>query len=489
MRRLILPLLTGLILTVVVAASVLAERADRAADPGDPSPTVLEGSLSTPLISSRRVPEWLRRPTSNSAFEEALRGVLNQPATPAARCLRVHRNGAEIAVDNPAFPLEPAQLQRFVTVAAVESLGTERVFVTRVVVNSEHTIADGVLQGDVWLVGGADPVLSTDAYQQRFDDARAATSLDRLAADVAIELRSRGISALSGGVIGDEFRFWPSETDYVGTVWTEADNAEDVVGPLSGLLVNDGFYWDAETDTVTRAQDPAAMAAETLSSLLRQRGFVIGAEATTGEQPPSAQQDLLASIDSPPIAEIAQRALIDGTTAEMLFKEVGRVNGRSPASIDAALGMKLTLEQQGLPVEQTDPKDGSGLSRENGVTCDLLMAIVEQRRPGGTVDAALRRIGDGALAACAPPGGSGMRVISADRGPVTALAGEMVADNGAVITFTLVANAQSASAALGPCSMIQTRLLEAVSRYPYGYGPALDAIRPLAVRPVADTLG
>lgn len=484
MRRLFLPVL---ILAVVIAASVLAERADRAADPGDPPTTVVDDSLSTPIINSRRVPEWLRRPTSNREFEEALTGVLDQPEVPTARCLRVHRNGTEIAVEKPTVRLIPAELQRFVTIAAVESLGPESVFVTKVVSNSASAVSDGVLEGDIWLVGGADPVLSTDDYLRRFNDDRAATSLDRLAADLAIELRLRGISALSGGVIGDEFRFSPSENDYVGTVWTETDNADNVVGPLSGLLVNDGFHWDGETDTITRSEDPAAMAAELLSDLLEQRGFTIGTEPTTGEQPPSAQQDLLASIESPPIAEIAQRALIDGTTAEMLFKEVGRVNGLSPASNDAAFGMLVTLVQQGLPVEGTLPLDGSGLSNRDRVTCDLLMAILEERRPDGLVDAALREIGDGALAACAPPGGSEMRVISADRGRITALVGEMVAENGAVITFTLVANADSPFASLGACNTIQTSLLEAVSRYPFGYGPALDTISPLAVESASDT--
>ncbi len=486
MRRLFLPVL---ILAVAIAASVLADRANRAADPGDPPPIVVDESLSTPIINVRRVPEWLRRPTSNREFEEALTSVLEQPEVPTARCLRVHRNGIEIAVEKPAVRLIPAELQRFVTIAAVESLGSETVFVTKVVHNTTNTITDGVLEGDIWLVGGGDPVLSTDDYLSRFNDDRAATSLDQLAADLAIELRRRGISELSGGVIGDEFRFSPSETDYVGTVWTETDNADNVVGPLSGLLVNDGFRFDSETSTITRSEEPAAMAAEMLSDLLVRRGFVIGAEPTTGEQPPSAQQDLLASIESPPIAEIAQRALIDGTTAEMLFKEVGRVNGLSPASNDAAFGMLVTLVQQGLPVEGSLPLDGSGLSNRDRVTCDLLMAIIEQRLPDGIVDTALRGISDGALAACAPPGGSTMRVISADRGRITALVGEMLADNGAVITFVLVANADnSASSSLGPCNTIQTSLLEAVSRYPYGYGPALDAISPLAVAPASDTM-
>ncbi|MCQ3805727.1 MAG: D-alanyl-D-alanine carboxypeptidase [Acidimicrobiia bacterium] len=487
MRRLILPVL---LLAVVIAAGVLAERASRSADPGDAVATGADDSLTTPIINARRAPEWLRRPTSNREFEAALMSILDPPEVAAARCLRVHRNGIEIAVEAPTLRLVPAELQRLVTIAAVEGLGEDTTFVTKVVGNSANEVSDGILEGDIWLVGGGDPVLSTDQYLTRFSDQRAATSLDQLAANLAAELRRRGISEIAGGVVGDEFRFSPSETDYVGTVWSETDNADNVVGPLSGLLVNDGFIWDSETATVTRSEDPAAMAAATLSDLLVRRGIALGAPATTGEQPPSAQQQLLASIESPPIAEIAQRALIDGTTAEMLFKEVGRVNGLSSASNDAAFGMLVTLVERGLPVEGSLPLDGSGLSSANRVTCDLLMAILEQRSAGGIVDAALHDIGEGALAPCAPSDGPAMRVISADRGQVTALVGEMVADNGEAITFVQVANADPAApGALGPCNTIQTNLLEAVARYPYGYGPELDAISPLAVAPASDTVG
>ena len=489
MRRLFLPLL---ILAVVIAASVLADRANRAADAGEPDTTVATDSLGTPIINVRRIPEWLRRPTSNQEFEEALKSVLNQPEVPAARCLRVHRNGIEIAVEQPDLELVPAEFQRLVTVAAVESLGTETVFVTKVVSNEASLVNEGVLEGDIWLVGGGDPVLSTNDYLTRFDDDRASTSLDQLAAELAIELRRRGISEISGGVVGDEFRFSPSETDYVGTVWTETDNANNVVGPLSGLLVNDGFHWDRQTQTVTRSEDPATLAAGILTDLLIQRGITITAEPSTGEQPASAEQVLLATIESPPIEEIAQRALIDGTTAEMLFKEVGRVNGVSPASNDAAFGMLITLLQQGLPVEGSLPLDGSGLSSRDRVTCDLLMAIIEQSPAGGIVSSSLRVIRTSSLAACAPSRASNMRVISADRGHITALAGEMTADNGAVITFVLLANADTnerGDESLGPCNSIQTSLLEAVARYPNEYGPTPDSIAPLAVIPAPDTQG
>lgn len=488
MRRLFLALV---IVALISTASVLAVRANRVADAVAPSTTEVSASLSTPLLNVRRIPEWLRRPTSDQEFAEALERVLGDSAMPTSRCLRVHRNGIEIAVEKPDIGLVPAELQRLVTVAAVETFPKETVFVTKVVRNQADAVSDDVLEGDIFLVGGGDPVLSTNDYLGRFDDDRAATSFDKLAAELAAGLRRRGITAVSGGVVGDEFRFSPSEADYVGTVWTETDNADNVVGPLSGLLVNDGFLWDGESGTVTRSPDPALLAAEILTSELVRRGITIANEPTTGEQPASAEQVLLASIESPPIAEIAKRALIDGTTAEMLFKEVGRVNGLSPASSDATFGMLVTLLEKGLPVEASLPLDGSGLSKRDRVTCDLLMAIIERRADSGIVDSSLTDIAASSLATCAPASAVNMHIISADRADVTALLGEMLADNGAIITFTFVANVDRAPetndfVALGVCNSLQQSLLETVAAYPDRYGPTLDSLSPLAVEPTTD---
>ena len=481
MRRL---LLLSAILAVILTASVLADRANKAVEPEAPNTTNVTASLNTPVLNARRIPEWLRRPRSNQEFSVALSRVLNKPSVPTNRCLKVHRDGIEIAAENSNSGLVPAELQRLVTVAAVASFPPDTVFVTKVVGNESSVINEGVLEGDIFLVGGADPVLSTSDYLSRFATERTATSFDQLAAELSAALRRRGITSINGAVVGDEFRFSPRETDYVGTVWSEADNANNEVGPLSGLLVNDGFIWDRQTESITRAEDPATNAVALLTELLVRRGININGDPRSGEQPPSADQVELAKIESPAIAEIAMRALLDATTAEMLFKEVGRTNGLSAASNDAFYGMLVALFQQGLPIEGNQPRDGSGLSDQNKVTCDLLMAIIERNATDGIARSALTPIAASVLAPCAPIGGTNMRILSADRGSVTALVGEMIASNGATITFTLIANADTeltAAEDFQPCNSIQTSLLETVAAYPENYGPPQESISPLAV--------
>ncbi len=476
MRRLLLPLI---LISVVIAASVLAVRANQAANPQESTPTNTS-VLSTPIINARRIPEWLRLPTSNQEFAAAVSAVVAQPGVPTKHCLKVHRDGLEIAAKNASIGYEAAELQRLVTVAAIESLPAESVFVTKVVSNTTSPIEDGVLQGDIFFVGGADPVLSTSDFLARFADDRAATSLEQLAANLSAALRQRGVTTIAGGVVGDEFRFSPTETDYLGSVWTESDNADNQVGPLSALLVNNGFIVDTPTTPLIRTEEPAAAAAALLTELLTQRGISVLTPARSGEQPPLADQEELAKIESPTITEIAKRALIDGTTAEMLFKEVGRVNGLSPASSDAFYAMQIALFQQGLPTESVQPRDGSGLSRLNRVTCSLLMALIEKEPSNEVISSALTPISASVLAPCTPPAGTNIRLHSVNRGGVTALLGEMIADNGSIVTFVLIANREPNANDFTSCNQLQTSLLDAVARYPENYGPAKELLRPLS---------
>ena len=477
MRRLILPVI---LIAIVIAASVLAARSNQAANPQESSANTTE-VLSTPIINARRIPEWLRLPTSNQEFAAALEVVVAQPGVPTKHCLKVHRDGIEIAAENASVGYEGAELQRLVTVAAIESLPLESVFVTKVVSSTTSPIEQGVLQGDIFLVGGADPVLSTNDFLARFADDRAATSFEQLAASLSAALRQRGITTIAGGVVGDEFRFSPTETDYVGSVWTEADIADNQVGPLSALLVNNGFMAERPSAPLVRVEEPAAAAAALLTELLNQRGISVLAPARSGEQPPLAEQEELAKIESPAISEIAKRALIDGTTAEMLFKEVGRVNGLSAASSDAFYGMQIALFQQGLPTEGVQPRDGSGLSSLNRVTCSLLMALIEKASDNEVISSALTPISASVLAPCTPIAGTNIRVHSVNQGGVTGLLGEMIAGNGSTVTFALIANREPNANDFIPCNQLQTSLLDAVARYPQNYGPAKELLRPLPV--------
>jgi D-alanyl-D-alanine carboxypeptidase/D-alanyl-D-alanine-endopeptidase (penicillin-binding protein 4) len=77
--------------------------------------------------------------------------------------------GEMLEVFNALYPMPPASVAKAVTTAyGLDRLGPEFRFRTTLV--SDGTIRDGVLDGDLWLVGGGDPVLDTDALDTMVRD-------------------------------------------------------------------------------------------------------------------------------------------------------------------------------------------------------------------------------------------------------------------------------------------------------------------------------
>ena len=75
--------------------------------------------------------------------------------------------------------MTPASAQKLLTgMAALRHLGPDTVLTTTVL--AELAPLDGVVDGDVWLVGGGDPLLMTAAYADRYEEPRAYTDLDDL---------------------------------------------------------------------------------------------------------------------------------------------------------------------------------------------------------------------------------------------------------------------------------------------------------------------
>jgi D-alanyl-D-alanine carboxypeptidase/D-alanyl-D-alanine-endopeptidase (penicillin-binding protein 4) len=74
-----------------------------------------------------------------------------------------------LEVFNALYPLPPASVAKAVTTAyGLDRLGPGYRFRTTLV--TDGTIGNGRLDGDLWLVGGGDPVLDTDALDAMVRD-------------------------------------------------------------------------------------------------------------------------------------------------------------------------------------------------------------------------------------------------------------------------------------------------------------------------------
>lgn len=416
---------------------------------GEPLPTTIPGAaappapappLATPLLSFRRIPGLIARDLNDDVFAQEVAGFA--ATLDATSCLVVQLDGVEVGSHNPDLPVIPASNQKLiVAAAALYVLGPDYTFTTDV---RAAGVSGGVVAGDLYLVGGGDPLLTTDDYPAENINGYPvlnATSLDTLADSVA----AAGITEIQGNIVGDGSRY---DDEFFHPNWPE-DVLVTEAGPIDALLVNDARFL---TDDWQPANDPNAGAAEELGRLLEERGITIGGVGTSGPAPAEAAS--VASIKSTPLPLVIaeMQATSDNNTAEMLLKEMGVASGGggttsagSAASI-GALG-ELGFDTAGVVID-----DGSGLSNENRVTCHLLAGILEQHEPGDSFAAGLPVAGEsGTLADVfvdSPVAGRLMaktgtlqnEPYNADPPAVKALSGYLPVEGGGTIEFSFIMN-------------------------------------------------
>lgn len=344
----------------------------------DPVPAAAQRPPAAPLLSARRVPAVVAAPVAERRLAAALEGVW--AAGPPTSCLEVSSGDRVLFERESIRPVVPASALKLVTAAAVlENLGPDARF--RTTVEVADGADDGVIDGDIWLIGSGDPVLGTAPWAAHFEHQPAlVTPLEALADGVA----DAGVREIRGRVLGDEDRY--DRVRYVPS-WPERYAARGEVGPATALTVNDGFaVW--EPGQVPYA-DPAAGGASVLTDLLRARGVTVVGSPAAGSAPEDA--DELAAVESPPMADLVGAMLreSDNGTAELLLKELG-VREEGEGSTEAgAMVVTETLEQLELPLDGVRIVDGSGLDPSNTVTCDLLIGILRDAERGGPLDAGL----------------------------------------------------------------------------------------------------
>ncbi len=245
----------------------------------------------------------------------------------------------------------PASTTKILTsVAALETLGPDRRFTTRVV-------RSGRL---LTLVGGGDPLLARtsnpDAYPR-------AASLEALARRTAQQV-GRGPVRLA---YDDSLFTGPA----VNPAWPASYLPDEVVPPITAL-------WDdrGAEEGFGFVDDPSADAAADFAALLRRQGVrVVGVPAAAVAAPDAIE---VASVDGPTVGELVERLMVvsDNNTAEVLAHQVAIAEGQPASFAGAAMAVTAVMTRLGVPMTGSVLRDGSGLSRENLLRPETLAAAV-----------------------------------------------------------------------------------------------------------------
>ena len=430
-------------------------------------------------------PAWQQRLTGE--FSAALR---SSEATDDM-CMSLYRNGEPIFEHEPSTSLLPASLTKLATAtSALSELGADATFTTRVVADADAlaAVSDGVLRGDLYLIGGGDPVLATPGYINRIVPERPYTDVTQLADSVMEALGAHGIEIIEGAIVGDGSWFADGEQTYTShfppgatsdtpPIWKQSYLSENLVGVLSGLVINDGYSpYTISRRSHTRSADAVQAAASDFDDLLEARGMVIRHRPRSGSAPAASDATALGSITSPPVAEMLVRILrySENTPAEMLFKQIGRHRGDSSRAGSAAAAGAALSSLLGTVADEIVLADGSGLSVHNRMSCEaavrlLLLAGADSR----FVESMSIAGRTPTLLTCGPRPASASgstNTVYAKGGQLndsSSIAGVSTAPNGDVLTFAMIAN-EPLIIRLGSCNSLRQRTLDAIGRYTYG---------------------
>lgn len=435
-----------------------------------PAPT----AVLTPVLSARRVPGFLVRPMAARRLDAKLQPLVD--AEPTDTCLVVSDGATTLFDHKSTQPMPAASNQKLVTaLSALTVLGPDATFTTRVAAAAAPT--GGVVAGDLWIVGGGDPVIDTDTYQATLHYGR--TDHTALEA-VADKIVAAGVTSVTGSVRGDDSYF-----DDVRTVpsWPARYLAQNQVGPLSALSVNDARTYPAvagaASGTPQPASDPPAYAADALTQLLVARGVTVGGAPGSGVAP--KELTTVVDIVSLPVSSLVKEMLTfsDNNTAELLTKAVGKKTAGT-GSTDAGLAAaRKVLTDAGFDLTGITLLDGSGLDSGNRLTCQLLDEVLGKAGPTGPLadGLAIADGDDGTLRDrfTKSPAAGAVRAKTGTLKNVTALSGWVHTQPGRDVRFSTIVNTGSRDVTASDLTY-EARVAEAVFTYP-------DAVSPDAVSP------
>ena len=311
----------------------------------------------------------LARDVNLSALQTALAPLLSR--LDANSCLAVSIDGQPVAAANETTALRPASNVKLITAAvAMDVLGEDFVYTTTV---NGALGGGGVVDGDLFLIGGGDPLLSSewwDGPNQKFPPFNV-TSIESLADSIV----AAGVTSITGSIVGDASRY---DDEWYLPTWGPSLRFSEG-GPLSALLLN-----DSREAADRSSNDPVVGSATVLTELLKARGVTVAGQPSKGVADGAAE---ITSIQSQPLPAVLQEMLTtsDNNTAELVLKEIGLQAGGSPTTEAGIAAVMQTLQSWGIPLDGVTLVDGSGLSDENRLTCAALLAVVQH----GSVDDAV----------------------------------------------------------------------------------------------------
>jgi len=391
--------------------------------------------LRGPDLRTATVTPSARAEASASSFCTALRGDLRQGAR-AGGLLVIDAETDRVLCRQAAAKrrILASNMKLFTTATALGRLGPKHRFETSVW-RAGKVDRNGVLRGNLYLVGGGDPLLTSPIFGQRVLG-NVYSNIYGLVGPVT----SAGIRRVTGRVYADASIF-----DSLRGVADSGFATSPYIGPLSGLSFNLGYTTSSATSF---SSSPEKLAGLKLMKALEASGVQITGDVAEGELPATGARRRLGSIESPTLDKIANATNVFSINflAETLMKGLGasfRERGTTAAGAGVVEGF---AKQNGSGVQAAD---GSGLTRSNRASpaevAGLLDAMRENRGASSFVDSLAVAGTEGTLAdrMKGTAAAGRCRAKTGTISGVSALSGYCFSTSGKTIVFSILMNGVS----------------------------------------------
>ena len=370
---------------------------------------------------------------------------------------------------NENASLIPASTTKLLTTeTALNLLGENFRWITQL--EYSGTIEDGILNGNLYIVGSGDPSLGTNkagAYSYR-----------EIISDFIAAAKDKGIKKINGDIIIQTgvFKLNKSQSLPESIVWLENGNYYLPVGttheinPQNEKLIakksnpfseNKNYYYispyigqmvyadkfDGGYLTTKLPDAPAYLANNLRATMLKSGLPVVGKVVTRYADPNPEKRELITTYQSPTLAEIvlytnqhSDNALAEATLRMVGFQKLGDQTLESGRKV-----VNNHLQSIGFDTQGLNYHDGSGLSRSNVVTpisqVKYLANLMDQKYyktfqeslPIGGQTGTLKRMFYGA-------GNGQIFAKTGTLNKVKTLAGYMKTNSGKTLVFSLLIN-------------------------------------------------
>jgi len=255
---------------------------------------------------------------------------------------------------NEDIPLIPASIQKAVTVASVIS-DHDVDYRYSTDLYALGMVKNGILSGDLEVVGSGDPSLNTTRWPLSAD----------FVEECCIEIKNNGIKRIEGKILIDNGLF---SGPPVPSSWAAGDLSQSYG---AGVFP---FNFQNNASGGCSVADPGAVFVSALKKRLQTEGI----ELVDTIHHDRSRRVHLYTHKSPPLDEIMRSCMMrsDNMFAEALLRKFALGRGRKGSVAEGADAEIAFWKKKGLDMTGVRIVDGSGLSRQNRTTARFMASVL-----------------------------------------------------------------------------------------------------------------